>query len=124
MTSLSGIAGENLSLSCEGNTTVQMKKINEDFEVFESPNTSQSFLFKNGILLKKTGNLKCEWTDEEIICLDFGKKLTKKITMQRTININRITSYVQSIESLHGEDGKAVSIQEFYGTCKTEKKKF
>jgi hypothetical protein len=123
ITSLSGIAGESLSLSCLGKTTVQIKKTDGNFEVIETENTSQSFLFKNGVLQKKIGNLKCDWTEEEIICLDF-KKLSKDTTMQRTVNINRITGYVQSIQSSHVEDGTVFSITEFFGSCKAEKKKF
>jgi hypothetical protein len=118
------LAGENLSLSCNGNLINQMEKKGGDFEVFEHPNSTQSFFFKNGVLQKEIGNLNCKWSEEEIICLEFGKKFTKDTTITRTVNINRITGEVQSIQSGHKQDGKAFSVLEFTGICKSESKKF
>lgn len=119
-----GIAGENLSLSCTGNLINQIEKKDGDVEVFEHPNSTQSFFFKNGVLQKEIGNLKCKWSEEEIICLEFGKKFTKDTTMTRTVNINRITGAVQSIQSGHNQYGKAFSVLEFNGICKSQNKKF
>ena len=114
-------AGENLMLGCDGISSGVLFQANGK-EIYVPPTKkSESYLFKNGILLKGKKVISCNWSDEEVNCESLSEK---PFSLNILVTLNRITGKVDAMTSLIDSKGEVFSREEFSGSCHAQKRKF
>lgn len=123
MTSIA-IAGENLSLSCDGKVFVT-KTLKDGTDRINEVARKNSFLFRDGYLIKGKLKIKCDWTDQEINCNNFMEHETPqqpKLTL--FFSIDRFTGVYSLAQSWWNAQGEIYLHEEFSGSCLSQKRKF
>lgn len=109
------LAGDNLTLSCDSKSYVT--RADNTFET----NKKNSYVFKDGYLIKDKLKIKCDWTEEKIDCHNFGDD---KPSLTLMLTIDRITGSYSCSQSWWNSKGEIYSHEELSGVCVAQKRKF
>ncbi len=118
--SLPAITAENLTLSCDGliRTVSPLPDAKTDHGSIKK---QESYIFKNGRLLKGRADIQCAWSEEEIRC-ESSYETPKRVYW--IVNVNRVTGHVDALTSYVDGKGDNKLREEFSGACKVVKRKF
>ncbi len=118
------IAGEDLSLSCDGKVYVT-KTLKDGTDSINEAAKKNSFLFRDGYLIKGKLKIKCDWTDQEIQCHNFEELIgTQAAKLTLFFTIDRITGIYSLAQSWWNPQGEIYIHEEFSGSCVSQKRKF
>jgi hypothetical protein len=124
MISTIAIAGEDLSLSCDGKVNVSMT-LKDGTESISEATKKNSFLFRDGYLIKNKLKIKCDWTDQEIQCHNYEELIgTQAAKLTLFFTIDRITGIYSLGQSWWNPQGEIYLHEEFSGSCASQKRKF
>lgn len=124
MISSISIAGEDLSLSCDGKVSVT-KTLKDGTDSIHEASKKNSFLFRDGYLIKGKLKIKCDWTDQEIKCHNYEELIgahEPKLTL--FFIIDRFTGVYSLSQSWWNAQGEIYVHEEFSGSCISQKRKF
>lgn len=114
------LAAENLTLSCDGISNVTHKLKDGTDKNYETTK-KKSYVFKDGYLITGKLKIKCDWSEEEIRCNNFGED---KPSLTLYFNVNRITGYYDSSLSWWNSQREIFISEELQGICIAQKRKF
>jgi len=117
LTSALASAADNLTLSCDSKVYVRRDGADNTFEI----NKKNSYVFKDGYLIKGKLKIKCDWTEEEIKCHNFRDD---KPSLTLMLNVDRITGSYSSSQSWWNSKGDIYSHEELSGVCVAQRIKF